>query len=166
MAKGAEAVQLTSEGFNDEWRKFPPHLVLDINEEMRIAQEEIFGPLFTVMTYDSLDEVLDYINTRDAPLALYYFSNDKAIQERLFYATLSGGVTVNNCIFHVLQHSIPFGGVGASGMGHYHGYEGFMEMSKLRPRFTFPKIGKPELFYPPYTKAHARLYSVLNFFKL
>ena len=166
VAKGAEAVQLTTVGFNDEWRKFPPHLVLDVNEDMRIAQEEIFGPLFTVISYDSLDEVLDHINTRDTPLALYLFSNDKAIQEKLFYGTLSGGVTVNNCIFHVLQHSIPFGGIGASGMGHYHGYEGFMEMSKLRPRFTFPKIGKPELFYPPYTKAHERLYWLLNRLKL
>lgn len=166
VAKGATAVQLTSAGFNDELRKFPPHLVLDVTEDMRIMQEEIFGPLFPVMGYDSVDEALNYINDGDSPLAFYIFSDDKATQEKLFYATLSGGVTVNNCIFHVLQHSIPFGGVGASGMGHYHGYEGFMEMSKLRPRFTFPKFGKPELFYPPYTSSHATMYKLLNLFKL
>lgn len=165
-ARGATAINLTGSDFNEEWRKFPPHIVLNINDSMRIAQEEIFGPLLPIMTYNSLDEVLDYINNRDRPLAFYLFTNDKAIQEKLFYRTLSGGVTVNNCVFHVLQHSIPFGGVGASGMGHYHGYEGFLEMSKLRPKFTFPKVGKPDLFYPPYTSAHEKLYGLLNKLKL
>lgn len=166
VAKGATAVNLTESEFHQEWRKFPPHVVLNVNDSMRITQEEIFGPLLPIMTYDSLDEVLDYINDRDRPLAFYLFSNDKATQEKLFYSTLSGGVTVNNCVFHVLQHSIPFGGVGASGMGHYHGYEGFLEMSKLRPKFTFPKVGKPDLFYPPYTPAHEKLYGLLNKLKL
>ena len=165
-AKGATVVNLTDSEFNEEWRKFPPHAVLNVDDTMRITQEEIFGPLLPIMTYDSLDEVLNYINDRDRPLAFYLFSNDKATQEKLFYGTLSGGVTVNNCVFHVLQHSIPFGGVGASGMGHYHGHEGFLEMSKLRPKFTFPKVGKPDLFYPPYTQAHEKLYGLLNKLKL
>ncbi|MBQ0798177.1 MAG: coniferyl aldehyde dehydrogenase [Porticoccaceae bacterium] len=165
-AKGATVIQLTAGERNDELRKLPPHAVLNVNPTMRIMQEEIFGPLLPIMTYESLDEVIDYINDRENPLAFYPFSNDKAIQDKLFYSTLSGGVTINNCVFHVLQHSIPFGGVGASGMGHYHGHEGFLEMSKLRPKFTFPKVGKPELFYPPYTNAHEKLYALLNKFKL
>ena len=165
-AKGATVIQLTAGERNDELRKLPPHAVLNVNPTMRIMQEEIFGPLLPIMTYESLDEVIDYINDRENPLAFYPFSNDKATQDKLFYSTLSGGVTINNCVFHVLQHSIPFGGVGASGMGHYHGHEGFLEMSKLRPKFTFPKVGKPELFYPPYTNAHEKLYALLNKFKL
>lgn len=162
VAKGARAVSLVDGDYHDALRKIPPHLVLDVKPAMRIVQEEIFGPLLTVMPYDSLDEVLDYINAGERPLALYLFSNDRAVQERVLYQTLSGGVTINHCIFHVLQHGIPFGGVGASGMGHYHGHDGFLEMSKLRPVFTFPKVGKPELFYPPYGKSHDLLYRVLN----
>ena len=104
--------------------------------------------------------------TSERPLALYLFSNDTGLQQRVLYETLSGGVTINHCIFHVLQHSIPFGGVGASGMGHYHGYDGFLEMSKLRPVFTFPKVGRPELFYPPYGRSHELVYRVLNRLKL
>ncbi|MFP5415033.1 MAG: coniferyl aldehyde dehydrogenase [Gammaproteobacteria bacterium] len=162
VAKGARAVNLVDGHYHEELRKIPPQLVLDVNPTMRIVQEEIFGPLLTVMPYDSLDEVLDYINAGERPLALYLFSNDRTVQERVLYQTLSGGVTINHCIFHVLQHSIPFGGVGASGMGHYHGHDGFLEMSKLRPVFTFPKVGRPELFYPPYGKSHDLLYRVLN----
>lgn len=162
VARGARAVRLVDGDYHDELRKIPPQLVLDVNPEMRITQEEIFGPLLTVMPYDSLDQVLEYINAGERPLALYLFSNDRNVQERVLYQTLSGGVTLNHCIFHVLQHSIPFGGVGASGMGHYHGHDGFLEMSKLRPVFTFPKVGRPELFYPPYGKSHDLLYRVLN----
>ena len=164
--KGAVAVNLSNNDCNDTLRKIPPHIVHNVNDSMRIMQEEIFGPLLIVMPYSNIDEVLDHINKRDTPLAFYLFTHDKALQEKLFYNTLSGGVTVNNCIFHVLQHSIPFGGVGASGMGHYHGYEGFLEMSKLRPKFTFPKVGKPDLFYPPYRKSHELLYRTLNRLKL
>lgn len=165
-SKGAKAVNLSSCQGNESLRKIPPHIVHNVDNSMRIMHEEIFGPLLIVMPYNDIDEVLDYINQRDTPLAFYLFTNDKAMQEKLFYNTLSGGVTVNNCIFHVLQHSIPFGGAGASGMGHYHGYEGFLEMSKLRPKFTFPKVGKPDLFYPPYNKSHELVYKTLNKLKL
>src|SRR5690606_1644633 len=99
--------------------------------DMIIMQEEIFGPLFPVKTYRSLDEVLEFVNRRDRPLGLYFFTNDRATEERILYGTISGGVTINNCILHVAQHDLPFGGIGASGMGHYHGWEGFLEFSKL-----------------------------------
>ncbi len=166
VSKGATAVRLVDGDFNSELRKFPPHLVINVSQDMRLLQEEIFGPLLPIMTYRSLDEVLDYINQRDRPLALYAFTHNQQIQEKILYSTLSGGVLFNNCLFHALQHDLPFGGVGASGMGHYHGYEGFLEFSKLRPVFNFPKFGKPDLFYPPYTRAHEKLYGLLNRFKL
>lgn len=157
LVKGAHTVKLVDGDYNEALRKIPPQLVLGVRSGMRIADEEIFGPLLPVMPYDSLDEVAG-----ERPLALYLFTKDRAVQQRVIYNTLSCGVTINHCIYHVLQHSIPFGGVGASGMGHYHGYDGFLEMSKLRPVFTFPKVGKPELFYPPYGKSHDLLYRVLN----
>ena len=166
VTKGGNAINLTDSAFNDELRKFPPHVVVNPSSDMTLIKEEIFGPILPIMTYRSFDEVLDYINDGDRPLAIYIFSHDKSIQEKMLYQTMSGGVTINHCAFHVFQHDIPFGGVGASGMGHYHGHEGFLELSKLRPVFTFPKVGKPDLFYPPYTNFHNKLFAVLNKLKL
>jgi coniferyl-aldehyde dehydrogenase len=128
-------------------------------------QDEIFGPLFPVKTYRSIDEVLEYVNGRDRPLGLYFFTNDRALEERILYGTISGGVTINNCILHVAQHDLPFGGVGASGIGHYHGYEGFTELSKMRPVFTNPKVSAMHMFYPPYTRRHSLLFRLLLKFK-
>ena len=147
--------------FNDVLRKIPPHLVLDPTDDMTIMQEEIFGPLFPVKTYRDLDEVIAYVNRRDRPLGFYFFTNDKATEEKLLYGTISGGVTINNCMLHVAQHDLPFGGIGASGMGQYHGYEGFLEFSKLRPVFTNPRFSLLHWFYPPYTSRHTRLANML-----
>ena len=147
--------------FNDSMRKVPPTVVLDANDEMTIMQEEIFGPLLPVKTYDTLDEVVEYVNAKDRPLGLYIFTNDAKNEEKLLYSTISGGVTINTCVFHIAQHDLPFGGVGASGMGHYHGYEGFCELSKMRPVHTNPLFSGAQLFYPPYKKRHARLFNLL-----
>ncbi|MEE8311827.1 MAG: coniferyl aldehyde dehydrogenase [Candidatus Binatia bacterium] len=161
-AKGAEIVPLVPGAeFNDQYRKFPPHLVLNPTEEMTILQEEIFGPLLPVKTYKSLDEVLSYVTERDRPLGLYIFTHDKQSEEKLLMGTVSGGVTVNNCVFHIAQHDMPFGGVGASGMGHYHGYEGFAELSKLKPVHTTPMLDGTKMFHPPYTAKHSRLFKLL-----
>jgi len=160
--KGARLVPLVpGASFNDLLRKIPPHLVLDPTDDMVIMQEEIFGPLFPVKTYRDLDEVVSYIAQRDRPLGLYFFTNDKATEQRLLYGTISGGVTINNCVLHVAQHDLPFGGTGASGMGQYHGYEGFLEFSKLRPVFTNPRMSLLHWFYPPYSKRQARLFDML-----
>ena len=159
--KGARLVPLVGNAsFNDVQRKIPPHLVLEPTEEMTILREEIFGPLFPIKTYRDIDEVLTYINERDRPLGLYIFTNDRKLEEKILYGTISGGVTVNNCLLHVAQHDMPFGGIGASGMGQYHGYEGFVEFSKMRPVFTNPKVGMLEMLYPPYRKRHSR---IINF---
>ncbi len=160
--RGARVIPLIAgASFDDAARKFPPHLVLDVDDEMRIMQEEIFGPLLPVKTYRDLDEVAAYVDSKDRPLGLYVFTNDSKTEETLLYRTLSGGVTVNNCMLHVVQHDVPFGGVGASGMGHYHAYEGFAELSKLRPVFTQPWISVLETAYPPYTALHRRLFELL-----
>ncbi len=161
-AKGAELVSLVpGTSYNDVMRKIPPHLVLAPTEEMTILQEEIFGPLFPVMTYRNIDEVLDFINKRDRPLGLYLFTNDKALEHKVLYSTISGGVTINNCIMHIAQHDLPFGGIGPSGMGQYHGYEGFLEFSKMKPVFTNPKVSALDMYNPPYTSKHERLFKML-----
>jgi coniferyl-aldehyde dehydrogenase len=161
-AKGATLVPLVpNASFNDALRIIPPHLVLDVTDDMMIMQEEIFGPLFPVMTYQSLDAVIDYVATRDRPLGFYVFTNDRAREEKLLYSTISGGVTINNCIIHIAQHDLPFGGIGASGMGQYHGHEGFVEFSKMRPVFTNPRVSLLSLFYPPYTGRQNSLIDLL-----
>jgi coniferyl-aldehyde dehydrogenase len=165
-AKGATLVPLVpGAAFDDDLRKIPPHLVLDASDEMTIMREEIFGPLLPVRTYRDLDEVIAYVNSKDRPLGFYVFTNDRAREEKLLSSTISGGVTINNCMLHVAQHDLPFGGVGASGMGQYHGLEGFLELSKLRPVFTNPRISLLHLFYPPYTARHRRVVELLLRFR-
>lgn len=159
--KGAKLVPLVPGAtFNDDLRKIPPHLVLDVNEHMTIMQEEIFGPLYPVKTYETIDEAIAYVNSKDRPLGLYLFTNDDRIQEKVLYSTISGGVTLNNCVLHVAQHDLPFGGVGASGMGHYHGVEGFLEFTKLKPVFKNPRFSMLGMLYPPY---NARTRQLLDF---
>jgi len=165
-AKGAEIIPLVPDArFDDSLRKFPPHLIVGVSDEMTVMKDEIFGPLLPVKTYQSLDEVIGYVNGRDRPLGFYVFTNDKAAEHKLVYATISGGVTINNCMLHVAQHDLPFGGIGASGMGQYHGHEGFLEFSKLRPVFTSPRLPILDMFYPPYTKKHRKILDLLIRFK-
>jgi coniferyl-aldehyde dehydrogenase len=160
--KGARIVPLVPGAtFNDVQRKIPPHLVLDPTDDMTIMREEIFGPLLPVKTYRDIDEVITYVNSKDRPLGLYFFTDNKELERKLLYGTISGGVTINNCVFHVAQHDLPFGGVGASGMGQYHGFEGFTELSKMRPVFTNPKVSAMHMFYPPYTRRHSLLFRLL-----
>src|SRR5262245_40313810 len=164
--KGAQVVPLVpNAAFNDQLRKIPPHLVVDPTDEMRIMQEEIFGPLLPVKTYRTLDDVVAYVNAKDRPLGFYICTNDAATEETLLYSTISGGVTVNACMLHAAQHDLPFGGVGASGIGHYHGYDGFLEFSKLRPVFRSPRLWTFGQFYPPYTAKHRRVLDFLIKYK-
>jgi coniferyl-aldehyde dehydrogenase len=161
-AKGATVIPLVpGAAFDDDLRKIPPHLVLDATEDMAVLREEIFGPLLPVKTYRDLDEVIAYVNGKDRPLGFYVFTNDRAREEKLLQATLSGGVTINNCMLHVAQHDLPFGGVGPSGMGHYHGREGFVELSKMRPVFTSPRFSLLPMLYPPYKPRHRRLIDLM-----
>ncbi|MNP04489.1 Coniferyl aldehyde dehydrogenase [compost metagenome] len=138
-------------------RRMPQALLLDVHDGMKIMQDEIFGPLLPVLPYDKLDEALAYINERPRPLALYYFGYDKREQEHVLAHTHSGGVCLNDTLLHVAQDDMPFGGVGASGMGHYHGHEGFLTFSKAKGVFSKPRFNSARPVYPPYGKAIQKL---------
>lgn len=160
--KGATIINLCGQQeINVEQRKFPMHLVLDTTEDMTIRTRETFGPLLMVLTYKNPQEVIDYVNERDRPLALYPFTNDKALADRYIDRIMSGGVSVNDALFHVAQHDLPFGGVGPSGMGHYHGYEGFTTFSKLRPVFYQAGFSATKLLAPPYGKFANRMLGIM-----
>ena len=132
-------------------RKFPPTLMLDTQPGMRVMQEEIFGPVLPIVTYDGdIDEAIAFVNDRDRPLALYWYGRDNARRDRVLAHTVSGGVTVNDCIWHLTQESQPFGGVGPSGMGAYHGEWGFRTFSKEKPVFQQARLNGIGLLHPPY----------------
>jgi coniferyl-aldehyde dehydrogenase len=122
---------------------------------MKVMQEEIFGPVLPVKTYNGVDEAIAYVNAHERPLGLYYFGDDTAEREKVLAGTTSGGVTVNDVIFHVAQEELPFGGVGPSGMGSYHGHDGFREFSHRKSIYTQLKndIGPLAQLRPPYGPA-------------
>ncbi len=160
-AKGARLINLAPEQTpNAALRKLAPHLVLDVTDDMELMKREIFGPILPIKTYRDKQEVVDYVNHRDRPLALYPFTYDRKLQEFYISRVMSGGVSVNETLMHVGQHDLPFGGIGASGMGQYHGHEGFLTFSKLRPVFyQGPFSAVQMLFQPPYGK---RIYSMIE----
>jgi len=161
--KGAKLIHLLPGTAQDAKScKISPHLALHVTEDMIIMKDEIFGPILPIMTYRNLDDVLTYINDRARPLALYVFTNDRKIQERVIYNTLSGGVVINDCMQHVAQHDMPFGGIGHSGMGQYHGPEGFVEMSKMRPVFKQWRFPGSALLQPPYGKLFDVIYKIMT----
>jgi coniferyl-aldehyde dehydrogenase len=123
---------------------------------------EIFGPVLPLVGYRELDEVIERINAGPRPLALYPFSHRKRHVSRLVDRVMSGGVTVNDGLLHVAQEDLPFGGVGESGMGHYHGHEGFLTFSKLRPVFRQARWSFTKLLTPPYGKLADRLLAFLT----
>jgi len=150
--QGATVLNLLPEQTaNPALRKIAPHLVLNPTSEMLLMQREIFGPILPIKTYQHPDEVVAYINSQDRPLAIYPFTHDRDLQDFYIAHVMSGGVSVNEALLHVAQHDLPFGGVGASGMGHYHAQEGFNTFSKLRPVFyQGPFSAIQMLFLPPY----------------
>ena len=131
-------------------RIIAPTLLLDVTDDMKVMQDEIFGPLLPILPYDNLDSALDYIAERPRPLALYYFGYDKAEQQRLMDQTHAGGMCINDALLHVAQDDMPFGGIGASGMGHYHGHEGFLTMSKAKGVYIKQRYNGAKPIYPPY----------------
>ncbi len=153
--KGARVVEINpaNEDFRQQpHHKMPPTLILDPNDSMKVMQDEIFGPVMPVQTYDDVSEAVDYVNEHARPLGLYYFGTDDREQHRVLAHTTSGGVTVNDVIMHVAQEDLPFGGVGPSGMGSYHGRDGFKAFSHAKSIFTQSKIDLAGLvgLRPPY----------------
>ncbi len=128
------------------------HLVRGATDAMTVMQEEIFGPILPMVPYDSIEDAIAYVNRRDRPLGLYWFGTDMAEADRVLDRTISGGVTLNDVIFHIAAEDLPFGGIGPSGMGHYHGQDGFREFSHGRSVYTQPKLDLAGLagFKPPY----------------
>ncbi len=163
-AKGARIVTINpgAETFDPAKRKQPPVLVLGATPEMKLMQEEIFGPILPVLAYDRIEETISYINRHDRPLALYWFGTDGASRDKVLNQTISGGVTLNDCIWHIAQEDQPFGGVGASGTGSYHGEWGFRTFSKEKPVFTQPRLNGMFLMYPPYGKTFERMLALLK----
>lgn len=152
------------EGLTAAQRAFAPTLVTGVNDSMRLMQEEIFGPILPVVAHSSLDDAIVQVNARPRPLALYYFDSDRKRIAYLLQHTISGGVAVNDCIFHLPQHGLPFGGIGPSGMGAYHGFTGFETFSKKKGvLFQHPLVGAMlgRLAKPPYGVWSDRLIDLL-----
>lgn len=139
--------------------KLPLTILTNVHDGMKVMQDEIFGPVLPILTYRDIDRAIDFVNARDRPLGLYYFGEDGAERERVLARTLSGGVTVNDVIFHVSMEDLPFGGVGPSGMGAYHGIEGFRTFSHARAVYRQSPFDIARLagLRPPYGKATARM---------
>lgn len=155
LAAHAEAPDATS-------RRMPPLALTGVHDGMRVMQDEIFGPLLPVLGYRDIDAAIDYVNARPRPLALYLFDTNAARTDRVLARTVSGGVTINDTILHIAQESLPFGGVGPSGMGAYHGYEGFLTFSKLKPVFRQSRFNGVAMFNPPYGARFARMIKLLK----
>lgn len=148
-SKGALLIELFDQG---QGRRMAHSLLLNVTDDMTVMQDEIFGPLLPIVPYEHLDQAFAYINQRPRPLALYYFGYNKAEQNRVLEQTHSGGVCLNDTLLHVAQDDMPFGGIGASGMGHYHGHEGFLTFSKAKSVLTKQRFNAAKLIYPPYGK--------------
>ncbi|MBC3270337.1 coniferyl aldehyde dehydrogenase [Pseudomonas sp. SWRI81] len=146
-SKGALLIPLFEQG---QGRRMPHSVLLNVSDEMTVMQDEIFGPLLPIVPYRDLEQAFAYINQRPRPLALYYFGYDKREQQRVLHETHSGGVCLNDTLLHVAQDDMPFGGIGPSGMGHYHGHEGFLTFSKAKGVLIKQRFNAARLIYPPY----------------
>lgn len=159
--KGARVINLCGQEINPQTKKFPLHIVTDMTEDMMIATRETFGPIVGLRTYSAREDVVEYVSERDAPLAMYPFTTNKDLSDYYIERIASGGVSVNDALFHVGQHDMPFGGVGPSGMGHYHGYEGFVSFSKMRPVFYQAGFSFTKFLAPPYGSFATRVLGLL-----
>jgi len=136
---------------NKESKYIAPTIVSDLNEVATLLEDEIFGPILPIVTYNTLDDAIDYINAKERPLALYIYSNSKKNIYSLLNNTRSGGVCINNNVIHYANHNLPFGGINNSGIGKSHGYHGFLAFSNERAVVKQYTYGIAELLFPPYT---------------
>jgi coniferyl-aldehyde dehydrogenase len=153
-ARGArvESVNPATERCDAESKVFPPTFVVAPPDDLEVMQEEIFGPVLPVVPYDTVDEAIAYVNARPRPLALYYFDVDARRADDVLARTTSGTAAVNDVVVQLAQDNLPFGGVGPSGMGHYHGFDGFQTFSKKKGVFLQSRFGSGKLLRPPYTE--------------
>jgi acyl-CoA reductase-like NAD-dependent aldehyde dehydrogenase len=161
-AQGAEVLELApGEVADATTHRLPPLVLLKVNDGMRVMQDEIFGPLLPLVSYHDLDEAIAFVNARPRPLALYYFDNDRLRIDRVLNETVAGGVTINDTLLHIAQDDLPFGGVGPSGLGCYHGFEGFQTFSARKAVFHQSGVSGIGLFKPPYGALFERLIRIL-----
>jgi coniferyl-aldehyde dehydrogenase len=163
-SKGARIMPLGEAGARTDAtpRRLVPTLVAGVTDEMAIMREEIFGPLLPIETYSTPDDAIARINARPHPLALYWFGDDRRNRERMLRQTLAGGVTVNDTLWHFAHEGLPFGGVGASGSGQYHGEHGFVTFSKAKPVYAQSRFAPTRLLYPPYGRVFERVLALLK----
>ena len=163
-SKGARIMPLGEAGARTDTtpRRLVPTLVAGVTDDMAIMREEIFGPLLPIETYSTPDDAIAKINARPHPLALYWFGADRRHCERMLRQTLAGGVTVNDTLWHFAHEGLPFGGVGASGSGQYHGEHGFVTFSKAKPVYAQSRLAPTRLLYPPYGRVFERVLALLK----
>ncbi|MCB2018596.1 MAG: aldehyde dehydrogenase family protein, partial [Hydrogenophaga sp.] len=160
--RGARVVELSSQSANGHPRQMPPALVFQPPADLRLMKEEIFGPVLPVLSYNRLDEVVSVINNGPRPLALYWFGNDTRARDQVLGQTVSGGVTVNDTLMHIAHENLPFGGVGESGWGAYHGETGFLRFTQQKPVLVQSRWAASSLFYPPYGATFDRVMALLR----
>ena len=161
-ALGASVVELAPGiAANAQSRRFPPLILRAVNAQMRVMQDEIFGPLLPLVPYRDLDQAIAFVNARPRPLALYYFDSDARRIGRVLDETHAGGVTINDTLLHIAQDELPFGGIGPSGMGCYHGLDGFLTFSAKKAVLRQSRLSGARLFKPPYGARFERLMRVL-----
>lgn len=148
--RGARVVQAPGTSAGEARRQMAPALVFDPPPDLRLMQEEIFGPILPIVPCDSPDDAVAFVNARPRPLALYWFGTDSAARDRVLARTVSGGVTVNDTLLHIAHENLPFGGVGEAGWGAYHGEAGFLRFTQLKPVLVQSRLALGHLFYPPY----------------
>lgn len=158
---GAEVHPCASPARDDGTRRLVPHLLTEVPGHCQLMQQEIFGPLLPLVPYDSIEEAIAYVAARPRPLALYLMSLDPALQHRLIRETQAGGMAINECLFQVAADDAPFGGIGPSGMGHYHGHEGFLTFSKAKTVLRRGRFSAGTLIHPPYRRWYQRLMMAL-----
>jgi len=160
VAKGARAVALAG-GESESSRKIAPTIVTGAADDTRLLRDEIFGPLLPLKTYRDLGDALRYVADHPRPLAMYYFDNDRVRIRRVLDESMSGNVTVNDTILHIAQSELPFGGVGASGMGQYHGEDGFNTFSKRKGVFVQSRFNNTWLLKPPFGRRVERMLKLM-----
>ena len=158
---GAQAHPCASPARDDGARRLVPHLLTEVPGHCQLMQQEIFGPLLPLVPYDSIEEAIAYVAARPRPLALYLMSLDETLQSRLIRETHAGGMAINECLFQVAADDAPFGGIGPSGMGHYHGHEGFLTFSKAKTVLRRGRFSTGSLIHPPYRRWYQRLMMAL-----
>ncbi len=149
-AKGANVHTLEATSYDDAQHRMTPHIITEVTDDMLVLQDELFGPVLPLVPYDDINDAIEYINAHPRPLALYLMSHNSTIQNNFIHRTHSGGVCINDSLVHVAAEDAPFGGVGPSGMGHYHGEEGFKSLSHAKTVLSRGKYNFTKLMHPPY----------------